>query len=166
MVEGVEVLDLGWVDLSESQHSWPDITCHAHFLLCFVLLSWTIYIYLWYPPFLSSSHPTHPHLYIHRCTILSILSTVHLLWKLASKKFLSATGNRTPVSRVTGGDTSHYTIAEVKIKFGHDILEFPTSDLKSNALLSIQLQMPYGQSSRVEFIVLDILVYWIVKKCM
>jgi hypothetical protein len=38
--------------------------------------------------------------------------------------------------------------------------------LKSNVLLSIQLQMPYGQSSRVEFIVLDILVYWIVKKCM
>ena len=25
----------------------------------------------------------------------------------------SATGNRTPVSRVTGGDTSHYTIADV-----------------------------------------------------
>ena len=25
----------------------------------------------------------------------------------------SATGNRTPVSRVTGGDTSHYTIAEL-----------------------------------------------------
>ena len=27
-------------------------------------------------------------------------------------KGVSATGNRTPVSRVTGGDTSHYTIAE------------------------------------------------------
>ena len=26
----------------------------------------------------------------------------------------SATGNRTPVSRVTGGDTSHYTIAEAE----------------------------------------------------
>ena len=25
----------------------------------------------------------------------------------------SATGNRTPVSRVTGGDTSHYTIADL-----------------------------------------------------
>ena len=161
MVEGVKVLDLGWVDLSESQHSWPDITCHAHFLFC--CHGQYTSTYGTHP---SSSHPTHPHLHIHRCTILSILSTVHLLWKLASKKNLSATGNRTPVSRVTGGDTSHYTIAEVKIKFGHDILEFPTSDLKSNALLSIQLQMPYGQSSRVEFIVLDILVYWIVKKCM
>ena len=34
--------------------------------------------------------------------------------KAPNKKWfwLSATGNRTPVSRVTGGDTSHYTIAE------------------------------------------------------
>jgi hypothetical protein len=29
------------------------------------------------------------------------------------KKESSATGNRTPVSRVTGRDTSHYTIAEL-----------------------------------------------------
>ena len=28
----------------------------------------------------------------------------------------SATGNRTPVSRVTGGDTSHYTIADVSFR--------------------------------------------------
>ena len=28
------------------------------------------------------------------------------------KKKCSATGNRTPVSRVTGGDTHHYTIVE------------------------------------------------------
>jgi hypothetical protein len=30
-----------------------------------------------------------------------------------NRKGFSATGNRTPVSRVTGGDTSHYTIAEL-----------------------------------------------------
>ena len=164
MVEGVKVLDLGWVDLSESQHSWPDITCHAHFLFC--CHGQYTSTYGTHPSsFLFPPNPP-PLTYTQMYHILSILSTVHLLWKLASKKNLSATGNRTPVSRVTGGDTSHYTIAEVKIKFGHDILEFPTSDLKSNVLLSIQLQMPYGQSSRVEFIVLDILVYWIVKKCM
>eukprot|EP00970_Alexandrium_tamarense_P006477 scaffold1103_cov187-Alexandrium_tamarense.AAC.4 len=31
----------------------------------------------------------------------------------------SATGNRTPVSRVTGGDTSHYTIAECPVDRSH-----------------------------------------------
>ena len=34
------------------------------------------------------------------------------IWK---KKRYSATGNRTPVSRVTGGDTHHYTIVELPI---------------------------------------------------
>ena len=29
------------------------------------------------------------------------------------KKFHSAAGNRTPVSRVTGGDTNHYTTADI-----------------------------------------------------
>eukprot|EP00978_Attheya_sp_CCMP212_P024397 scaffold76538_cov62-Attheya_sp.AAC.2 len=29
-----------------------------------------------------------------------------------SSKIISDTGNRTPVSRVTGGDTSHYTMSE------------------------------------------------------
>jgi hypothetical protein len=33
-----------------------------------------------------------------------------------TKLIFSATGNRTPVSRVTGGDTSHYTIAELMKK--------------------------------------------------
>ena len=33
-----------------------------------------------------------------------------------SYKKLSAMGNRTPVSRMTGGDTSHYTIAELITK--------------------------------------------------
>jgi hypothetical protein len=33
-----------------------------------------------------------------------------------SYKKLSAMGNRTPVSRMTGGDTSHYTIAELRVK--------------------------------------------------
>ena len=33
------------------------------------------------------------------------------------KNVSSATGNRTPVSRVTGGDTSHYTIADAYIIF-------------------------------------------------
>jgi hypothetical protein len=32
--------------------------------------------------------------------------------KVTVQKIISATGNRTPVSRVTGGDTSHYTIAD------------------------------------------------------
>ena len=32
--------------------------------------------------------------------------------KINNKK-CSATGNRTPVSRVTGGDTHHYTIVEL-----------------------------------------------------
>jgi hypothetical protein len=32
----------------------------------------------------------------------------------AVQKYCSATGNRTPVSRVTGRDTSHYTIADWK----------------------------------------------------
>ena len=37
---------------------------------------------------------------------------------LKNKKKCSATGNRTPVSRVTGGDTHHYTIVEtLKIAF-------------------------------------------------
>ena len=30
-----------------------------------------------------------------------------------SKRYSSETGNRTPVSRVTGGDTSHYTISDL-----------------------------------------------------
>ncbi len=29
------------------------------------------------------------------------------------KKVFSPTGNRTPVSRVTGGDTNHYTIEDM-----------------------------------------------------
>eukprot|EP00984_Skeletonema_dohrnii_P012318 scaffold4982_cov92-Skeletonema_dohrnii-CCMP3373.AAC.9 len=29
---------------------------------------------------------------------------------------VSETGNRTPVSRVTGGDTSHYTISDLLVK--------------------------------------------------
>ncbi|KAL7501527.1 hypothetical protein ACHAWT_009796, partial [Skeletonema menzelii] len=29
-------------------------------------------------------------------------------------KNFSETGNRTPVSRVTGGDTSHYTISDLQ----------------------------------------------------
>ena len=32
---------------------------------------------------------------------------------LKMSKEYSATGNRTPVSRVTGGDTHHYTIVEL-----------------------------------------------------
>ena len=32
------------------------------------------------------------------------------------KNVLSETGNRTPVSRVTGGDTSHYTIADKEVE--------------------------------------------------
>ena len=55
MVEGVKVLDLGWVDLSESQHSWPDITCHAHFLFC--CHGQYIYTYGTHP---SSPLPTQP----------------------------------------------------------------------------------------------------------
>jgi gamma-glutamyltranspeptidase len=35
-----------------------------------------------------------------------------LLLQKKIKSNCSATGNRTPVSRVTGGDTSHYTIAD------------------------------------------------------
>ena len=31
----------------------------------------------------------------------------------SNEKRCSATGNRTPVSRVTGGDTHHYTIVEL-----------------------------------------------------
>ncbi len=30
-----------------------------------------------------------------------------------TKKDYSAAGNRTPVSRVTGGDTNHYTTADI-----------------------------------------------------
>ena len=32
--------------------------------------------------------------------------------EMKTQKGYSATGNRTPVSRVTGGDTHHYTIVE------------------------------------------------------
>eukprot|EP00985_Skeletonema_marinoi_P022132 scaffold13941_cov105-Skeletonema_marinoi.AAC.2 len=35
--------------------------------------------------------------------------------KIRSAKSFSETGNRTPVSRVTGGDTSHYTISDLMI---------------------------------------------------
>ena len=38
--------------------------------------------------------------------------TVEFNEKFNEKKFISPTGNRTPVSRVTGGDTYHYTIED------------------------------------------------------
>ena len=37
--------------------------------------------------------------------------------KREKKKFHSPAGNRTPVSRVTGGDTHHYTTEEVVSKW-------------------------------------------------
>ena len=42
---------------------------------------------------------------------------------ILGKSISSATGNRTPVSRVTGGDTSHYTIADKSLIFDfHDFI--------------------------------------------
>ena len=37
------------------------------------------------------------------------LSTPHEQWSPCSNANVSPSGNRTPVSRVTGGDTHHYT---------------------------------------------------------
>ena len=38
-----------------------------------------------------------------------------LVQKILEKKF-SPTGNRTPASRVTGGDTDHYTIEDLILR--------------------------------------------------
>ena len=46
---------------------------------------------------------------------------------LNDKKVSSPSGNRTPVSRVTGGDTYHYTNEELLgggVKFGREELTF------------------------------------------
>jgi hypothetical protein len=37
-----------------------------------------------------------------------------LVSEMTGQKVHSDTGNRTPVSRVTGGDTSHYTMSDVQ----------------------------------------------------
>ena len=43
--------------------------------------------------------------------------------KIISIKKYSASGNRTPVSRVTGGDTHHYTNVELFIPFSLPLYE-------------------------------------------
>ena len=43
-----------------------------------------------------------------------ILSNSCVRWKIIIKNLPSPAGNRTPVSRVTGGDTDHYTTEDVR----------------------------------------------------
>ena len=74
-------------------------------------------------PTIRVDHPTRPALHRQRLTttVHHELSTPRPLasdrkqptTSQGETKLYSATGNRTPVSRVTGGDTSHYTIAEI-----------------------------------------------------
>ena len=46
-------------------------------------------------------------------TVLNLCKQSHVKYWFFRKKFISPTGNWTPVSRVTGGDTHHYTIEDV-----------------------------------------------------
>ena len=66
-----------------------------HFLFC-------IYLYLKYPYAGYIWHKT-----LHFDCIFGSEIKEKII-----KKEISPTGNRTPVSRVTGGDTNHYTIEE------------------------------------------------------
>ena len=69
------------------------------------------------PCMFVSSHTIHISISWYWWTLSgqSICTTAMVVQKYLSVS--SATGNRTPVSRVTGGDTSHYTIAEVETNF-------------------------------------------------
>ena len=80
-------------------------------------------MYLWYRDFLESVPNLSPHISAFKLTDEDLMQFLKKTWinrfiygALHYKNIKnSVTGNWTPVSRVTGGNTNHYTITESEI---------------------------------------------------